>query len=171
MGYSFPVSNTMCIQGSPLFRRSISDRMALHVLGPGQGRRVGWLSDRIEALFDYLRLAMKNPPLCMIVNNIIPYYYHLLPTLVGGLEHFLCFSILGIIIPIDSYLSEGWLNHQPATCIGALRLPSFMTLVLLGIFVSLGSDPTNAPRNLDHPNITKLLHVQLNGRYGVVGKP
>ena len=36
--------------------------------------------------------------------------------LVGGLEHFLFFHILGIIIPTDksnSYFSEGWLNHQP----------------------------------------------------------
>ena len=27
--------------------------------------------------------------------------------LVGGLEHFLCFHILGIILPIDQYFSEG----------------------------------------------------------------
>ena len=33
--------------------------------------------------------------------------------MVGGLEHFLFFHILGIIIPIDSYFSEGWPNHQP----------------------------------------------------------
>jgi len=31
-----------------------------------------------------------------------------------GLEHgFYFFHILGIIIPTDSYFSEGWLNHQP----------------------------------------------------------
>ena len=34
--------------------------------------------------------------------------------LVGGLEHFFS-HILGIIIPIDSYFSEGWPNHQPVT--------------------------------------------------------
>ena len=34
--------------------------------------------------------------------------------LVGGLEHFLFFHILGIIIPMDYHIfSEGWLNHQP----------------------------------------------------------
>ena len=33
--------------------------------------------------------------------------------LVGGLEHFIFSHILGIIIPIDQYFSEGWLNHQP----------------------------------------------------------
>jgi len=27
--------------------------------------------------------------------------------LVGGLEHFLCFHILGIIAPTDAYFSEG----------------------------------------------------------------
>ena len=31
----------------------------------------------------------------------------------GNLEHFLFLHILGIIIPNDSYFSEGWLNHQP----------------------------------------------------------
>ena len=34
-------------------------------------------------------------------------------SLVGGLEHFLSFHTLGIIIPIDFHISEGWLNHQP----------------------------------------------------------
>ena len=34
-------------------------------------------------------------------------------SLVGVSEHFLFFHILGIIIPTDSYFSEGWLNHQP----------------------------------------------------------
>ena len=35
--------------------------------------------------------------------------------LVGGLEHFLFFLTLGIIIPTDElhHFSEGWLNHQP----------------------------------------------------------
>jgi len=35
--------------------------------------------------------------------------------LVGALEHFLFFHILGIIIIhlTNSYFSEGWLNHQP----------------------------------------------------------
>ena len=32
--------------------------------------------------------------------------------LVGGLEYCLFFHIFGIIIPSDSYFSEGW-NHQP----------------------------------------------------------
>ena len=33
--------------------------------------------------------------------------------LVGGFEHFVFFHLLGIIILIDSYFSDGWLNHQP----------------------------------------------------------
>ena len=33
--------------------------------------------------------------------------------LVGGLEHFICFHTLGIIIPIDLYFSEGL---KPPTC-------------------------------------------------------
>jgi hypothetical protein len=34
---------------------------------------------------------------------------------VGGLEHFLFFHILGIIIPTDFYIFQrGW-NHQPGT--------------------------------------------------------
>ena len=32
---------------------------------------------------------------------------------IGGLEQCLFFHTLGIIISIDSYFSEGWLNHQP----------------------------------------------------------
>ena len=33
--------------------------------------------------------------------------YHGISWLVGGLEHFLFFHILGIIIPTDQYFSEG----------------------------------------------------------------
>ena len=33
--------------------------------------------------------------------------------LVGGLEHLFFSHIFGIIIPMDEYFSEGWLNHQP----------------------------------------------------------
>ena len=33
---------------------------------------------------------------------------------------FFIFHILGIIIPIDSYFSEGWPNHQPGSCWDAL---------------------------------------------------
>ena len=36
------------------------------------------------------------------------------PHLVGGLEHVFFSHILGIIIPIDKYFSEGGPNHQPA---------------------------------------------------------
>ena len=44
----------------------------------------------------------------IVVNN------HKIVYLLGGLEHvFLYFHILGIIIPTDSYFSEGWLNYQP----------------------------------------------------------
>ena len=42
--------------------------------------------------------------------------------LVGGLERFLFFHILGIIIPIDWYFSDGWLNHQPDDVLGALQV-------------------------------------------------
>ena len=38
--------------------------------------------------------------------------------LVGGLDHFLFLHILGIITSIDSYFSEGWLNHQPVAMDG-----------------------------------------------------
>ena len=56
-----------------------------------------------------------------VVNVYYGYYTHnsgqqpQIDYLLGGLEHvfFLYFHILGIIIPTDSYFSEGWLNYQP----------------------------------------------------------
>ena len=38
---------------------------------------------------------------------------HLRSLLVGGLEHFLCFYILGIIIPTDEHIFQRGSNHQP----------------------------------------------------------
>ena len=43
--------------------------------------------------------------------------------LVGGLEHSLCFHILGIIIPIDSYFSEG------------LKPPTSMSFIYIYIYI------------------------------------
>ena len=42
--------------------------------------------------------------------------------LVGGLEHFLCFHILGIIIPTDFHIFQrGW-NHQPVLVLDLFTL-------------------------------------------------
>ena len=42
--------------------------------------------------------------------------------LVGVLEHFSFFHILGIVIPIDKYFSEGWLNQQQQEYPDAVKL-------------------------------------------------
>ena len=46
--------------------------------------------------------------------------YNWLQSLVGGLEHVLFSHILGIIIPIDQYVSEGSVNHQPVMASSSL---------------------------------------------------
>ena len=45
--------------------------------------------------------------------------------LVGGLEHFLFFHILGLIIPTDSYFSEGF--SQPPTSWACSKLPQILS--------------------------------------------
>ena len=65
---------------------------------------------------------------CFLVGNATAFQYavcssvgqcnHFLPVqilhcLVGGLEHFLFFHILGIIIPIDFHIFQRGSNHQP----------------------------------------------------------
>ena len=42
--------------------------------------------------------------------------------LVGVLEIVLFSHILGIVIPIDTYFSEGWLNHQQQKYPDAVKL-------------------------------------------------
>ena len=58
------------------------------------GISLGYLWD-ITGIFPcgYVKIAMENGHR---------------KSLVGGLEHLLCFHILGIIIPIEKYFSEGF---------------------------------------------------------------
>ena len=56
------------------------------------------------------------------------------PVLVGGLEHFLFFHILGIIIPTDSYFSEGL---KPPTRLGWMIVTSDCVCFACVCFVSM----------------------------------
>ena len=59
--------------------------------------------------------------------------------MVGGLEHFLCFSIYWKFHHPNwlSYFSEGWLNHQPVI----FMFPSFLSAILKGYPPATQSGP------------------------------
>ena len=59
-------------------------------------------------------ISQDSRPTILDENAVI--YIHsqwCVPLLVGGLEHFLCSHILGIIIPIDFPIFQRGSNHQP----------------------------------------------------------
>ena len=53
---------------------------------------------------------------CSVYCTNIYIYIYVCVCLVGSLEHFLFFHILGIIIPTDYFFQRGW-NHQPGVCV------------------------------------------------------
>ena len=79
--------------------------------------RRGLVKCLVDGLYSMMLVILNG---YMMVNHwlnitsdqwVIWYYDYL----VGGLEHFIFFHILGTIIPLDEYFQRGW-NHQPACC-------------------------------------------------------
>ena len=59
-------------------------------------------------MFEASALICKAELSCSYVfTHIYIVHVYISIYMVGGLEHVLCFHILGMIIPIDSYFSEG----------------------------------------------------------------
>ena len=84
-------------------------------------------------------------------KNLWVYMVNLWMIYVSGwwwLEHLLFSYILEIVIPIDSYFSQGWLNHQPLYSICDLWV-NFITTTrgdrALGIMVHKGNHPQPWP--------------------------
>ena len=63
---------------------------------------------------------------CSVYCTIVYIYIYVCVCLVGSLEHFLFFHILGIIIPTDYFFQRGW-NHQPGVCVCVVLFhPSYL---------------------------------------------
>ena len=72
----------------------------------------------LQPIAFYPDVSEDSPQSQMIVGFFLGDIWVYLLNLLGGLEHFIRFHMLGIMIPTDttdSYFSEGWPNHQPAT--------------------------------------------------------
>ena len=61
----------------------------------------------LRSLLIFLYYRLNKSGLYTMIYQFCPYVVFVLQYLVGGLEHVLFFHILGIIIPTDSYFSEG----------------------------------------------------------------
>ena len=69
-------------------------------------------------------------PMTIVISTInqseIGVMFANLAILVGGLEHVLCSHILVIIIPFDSYFSDGWLHDRPVFKCSHEKQPDFV---------------------------------------------
>ena len=80
-----------------------------------------------------MRKSSKSNPICSMYGIWIPtlalksnYPSPVVHFLVGGLEHLLCFHILGIILIIDLYIFQRVWNHQSDTYIYIHNIDLYM---------------------------------------------